>query len=82
MMPVMSGWEFRERQRRDAALAGIPVVVLTGTADSASASSLAAAAYLCKPVDSGELLDAVLRHASAEEQGPASSRADPRPPCR
>ncbi len=31
MMPRMDGWEFREAQRRDDALSGIPVVVMTAT---------------------------------------------------
>jgi CheY-like chemotaxis protein len=63
MMPVMSGWEFRERQRQDAALAAIPVVVLTAAADPESAAPLAAAAYLSKPVEPLDLLEAVLHHA-------------------
>ena len=35
-MPRMSGWQFRQEQRRDPALAGIPVVVSPGEQDSTS----------------------------------------------
>jgi CheY-like chemotaxis protein len=31
MMPGMNGWQFRDEMNRDAALAGIPVVVITAT---------------------------------------------------
>jgi CheY-like chemotaxis protein len=31
-MPHMTGWQFRDLQKRDATLAHIPVVVITGTA--------------------------------------------------
>src|SRR4051812_39456009 len=30
MMPVMSGWEFRDQQRQDPDLAGVPVAILSG----------------------------------------------------
>src|SRR2546427_3268392 len=33
MMPVMDGFEFRVRQMQDPALAGIPVIVLSGGRD-------------------------------------------------
>ena len=44
MMPVMSGWQFREAQLGDPALAGVPVVVL-----SAMAGDLEVEASLPKP---------------------------------
>jgi len=44
MMPVMDGWSFREEQSRDAALAAIPVVVVT------------AAQWLHKPIDARAIL--------------------------
>ena len=31
MMPVMSGWEFLARQKRDARMQSVPVVVVTGS---------------------------------------------------
>src|SRR5574340_1100683 len=50
MMPVMDGWEFRQAQRGDPALARIPVVVLTA-ADGAEdlIADMKVAACLSKP---------------------------------
>src|SRR5690349_37218 len=36
-MPIMDGWKFRELQRQDPRLAGIPVVVLTTLSDATTA---------------------------------------------
>jgi CheY-like chemotaxis protein len=33
MMPVLSGWQFREVQRQNPALAGIPVVILSAVGE-------------------------------------------------
>src|SRR5437588_12112485 len=33
LMPVLSGWEFRDEQKRDPALADIPVVVVSAVGD-------------------------------------------------
>src|SRR5512142_2938239 len=46
MMPVMDGWEFRSAQRRDPALASIPVIVISA---SAPAAAIDADTYLEKP---------------------------------
>lgn len=62
MMPIMNGWEFRECQLADAALARIPVVVMTAAAD-LTRSPIAAAQILPKPVTVKALLAAVERHA-------------------
>ena len=51
MMPVMSGWQFREAQLGDPALAGVPVVVL-----SAMAADLDVDASLPKPFQVDDLL--------------------------
>ena len=62
MMPVMDGWQFRAEQRRDPALGGIPVVVLSAHADaSEAAESMHAAAFLGKPVDLDRLLEVIRR---------------------
>ncbi len=59
MMPTMDGWEFRSRQLADPELAGIPVVVLSGTYFSnEDADSLQALDILSKPVD----IPRMLRH--------------------
>jgi len=51
MMPVMSGWQFREAQLGDPALAGVPVVVL-----SAMPADLDVDASLPKPFQVDDLL--------------------------
>jgi CheY-like chemotaxis protein len=59
-MPVMSGWEFREQQRRDARLADIPIVVLSADGDlDEVCAALGAAACFSKPIDPEGLLVAI-----------------------
>ena len=66
MMPVMDGFEFRDRQRRDPVLNDIPVVVLTAHANAKQAAGqLDAHAFLRKPLDLHELL-AIVRGCCAE----------------
>ncbi len=63
MMPVMDGWEFRSRQRKDPQLAEIPVVVVSALANVGErAESLEADGYLRKPVDFDDLLTTVERY--------------------
>jgi CheY-like chemotaxis protein len=50
MMPVMDGWQFRREQTRDAALAPIPVIVVSA-AGRERFDAINANAYLTKPVD-------------------------------
>jgi two-component system response regulator MprA len=59
-MPRMDGFAFRAAQRADAALASIPVVVVSAS-EPDKARDLGAAAYLHKPFDLSVLLDAVGR---------------------
>jgi CheY-like chemotaxis protein len=60
MMPVMNGWEFREQQRLDPALAAIPVAVVTGVRGSRDqVAALGAVHYFQKPVDPAALLATV-----------------------
>lgn len=58
MMPVMDGWQFRQAQIRDAALANIPVIVVSA-AGRDRLDRIQADAYLSKPVDLDELLGKV-----------------------
>jgi len=58
MMPVMSGWQFLEAQRRDPELARIPVIVVTAALDSRVEG---AAVLLRKPFDLDVLLAAAAR---------------------
>jgi CheY-like chemotaxis protein len=65
MMPVLSGWEFREHQRRDPTLAGIPVIVLSAAVESAQKSTdLGNVAYLAKPIWPETLLPLVRQFTS------------------
>ena len=57
-MPVMDGWQFREELQKDAALAAIPVVALSGTGEG---GSFDAAAHLIKPVQFDPLVSTVER---------------------
>jgi CheY-like chemotaxis protein len=51
-MPVMDGWDFRSHLRRDSALAGIPVIIISAQSDLPQvAASLRATAYFRKPVE-------------------------------
>jgi CheY-like chemotaxis protein len=63
MMPGMNGWEFRRQQRQDAALAKIPVLIVSAVADQPGAApALDAADFLKKPLDIPTLLAKVDRH--------------------
>jgi CheY-like chemotaxis protein len=64
MMPVLSGWAFRQAQVADPALARIPVIVLSAVGDVAQqADILGEVGYLTKPVEPGEVLEAIERFA-------------------
>jgi CheY-like chemotaxis protein len=55
-MPGMNGWDFRRAQLRDPALAGIPVVVMTGYEEYGDAvADFRANGHLQKPVRPEEL---------------------------
>jgi CheY-like chemotaxis protein len=58
MMPTMNGWQFREQQLKDPALAGICTVVLTADA-SATADALDGVHFVRKPVKLDKLLDMI-----------------------
>jgi CheY-like chemotaxis protein len=62
-MPAMNGWVFRIEQRKDPALAEIPVIVLSGAQDAAAAADfLDASDSLSKPVDVDALLQLIRKH--------------------
>ena len=58
MMPRMDGWEFRLEQRRQPALARIPVIAMSADS-SAKAAAIDAEAYVRKPYSFPELLEAI-----------------------
>ncbi len=60
MMPVMDGWQFRNEQLKDAALAAIPVIILTADNQAKQkAATMAAVDGLTKPLRLHELVGAV-----------------------
>jgi len=65
MMPVMNGWQFREHQLGDEALAAIPLVVITADGNAArKARDLSADGFLQKPLRPDELLATVAKYCS------------------
>ena len=63
MMPVMNGWDFRRKQREIAALARIPVILMSAGAHLAAASDgLDAAGSMTKPIDPDDLIEIVEQH--------------------
>jgi signal transduction histidine kinase len=77
-MPLMDGWEFRVEQRRDPALAAIPVVALSAD-HSAKAAAIDADAFLTKPFDGPALCKAVedvLRRIDRERTAALRARTD------
>jgi CheY-like chemotaxis protein len=59
MMPIMDGWQFRREQVRRAALASIPVIVVSA-AGKERMERIEANAYMSKPID----LEALLKQIS------------------
>ena len=62
MMPVMNGWEFRERFDTDDSIPDVPVVVMSARSRD---DSLNSAAWLQKPLRVEELLNTVQQVALA-----------------
>ena len=56
MMPVMNGWQFREKQVRDPRFSSIPVVVVTAAGPRDEIPAINADGWLSKPVDFDRLL--------------------------
>jgi len=66
MMPRLNGFETVERLRQDERTARIPVVMVTGRAQSADlgrGTEVGVAAYLTKPFEPAELVEVVSRFA-------------------
>jgi|SRR5271166_1696737 len=57
-MPVMTGWEFREAQKKDATIADIPVVVVTAFG-SGMTKKIDANVIMHKPLDLDRLLTVI-----------------------
>ena len=64
MMPVKDGFQFREEQRQDPALALIPIVIMSADGNTQTKlKQIDAFSYLKKPVDVDAVLEAVKRYA-------------------
>ncbi len=67
VMPVMNGSQFLDELRGDPGLRDLPVVLMTAAMPSLGMALPSANGYLSKPFELSDLLDAVERHAVAEE---------------
>jgi CheY-like chemotaxis protein len=77
MMPVMDGWEFRERQLEDEEFAAIPVICMTAMHEPEKASRALGVRVLQKPLDFEKLLE-VVRHTCGPGTGPRGPFGPPR----
>jgi CheY-like chemotaxis protein len=69
MMPVMDGWQFREEQKKNPALASIPVVLITADGRAPEkAKDLGTAGHLKKPISLERLHAEVTRVLSSASQ--------------
>jgi CheY-like chemotaxis protein len=59
MMPVMDGWEFRECQLQDPAIADVPVICVTAMHEPEKASEALGVPCLQKPIEIDTILDIV-----------------------
>lgn len=74
-MPKMTGWQFRDLQRRLPRIADVPVVVVTAS----SPLGIDAAAVLEKPFTISELVAALRRVAPAARRDEVAAAARPAP---
>ena len=71
MMPVMTGYEFRQNQQQDTSLADIPIVCISGTYNAeACARDIAAAACFTKPLQLDALVATVRAILAVTPQSP------------
>jgi len=76
-MPRLSGHEFRRAQLADPIIAGVPVVVMSGTVDAGPrAAALGAVATLTKPLDVHALISVVQRYCAVRDESPAPLSPD------
>jgi CheY-like chemotaxis protein len=55
-MPVMTGWEFRQEQQHDPAIANVPVAVISADRSIVQQPTIDAEEYFPKPLDLDRLL--------------------------
>ncbi len=76
MMPVMNGWQFREEQLGDPALADIPVVVMSAS----DPAAVPADAVVPKPFPAAALLEVVARMTAGAAPAASGTITRSRPP--
>ncbi len=69
LMPQMDGWSVLTAIKRDTALSAIPVILVSMVGDRSMGFELGAAAFLTKPVDRGELAQALRAHCRSRYAG-------------
>jgi CheY-like chemotaxis protein len=63
MMPVMNGWQFRQNQRQDDALAHVPVVIISADGSARrEATAMGVQGFMQKPIELEDLLGVVATH--------------------
>jgi signal transduction histidine kinase/DNA-binding response OmpR family regulator len=73
LLPQVNGWDFLARAKADAAIADIPVIIVSIVDERGKGFALGAAEYLVKPVNRDDLL-ATLRHlTSTKNMGTGST---------
>lgn len=69
MMPVMDGFQFRERMNSNPDLANIPVIVMSADGNvTVKKARIGASDYLRKPIDIDVLLERIERFATSDDQ--------------
>lgn len=67
LMPDMDGWTVLKELKQHPALAAIPVVLLTMTDDKETGFALGASAFINKPIENDQLLEAIQHHKASAD---------------
>ena len=67
LMPDMDGWSVLKELKQHPGLASIPVVLLTMTDDKETGFALGASAFINKPIEQDQLLDAIRHHKTSAD---------------
>jgi CheY-like chemotaxis protein len=59
MLPVMDGWQFRQEQLQEPAIADVPVICITGVANPTEVESKLGTPCFAKPFDVEAVLSAI-----------------------
>ena len=67
LMPDMDGWTVLKELKQHPAIAAIPVVLLTMTDDKETGFALGASAFINKPIEQDQLLEAIQHHKASAD---------------